>query len=65
MNTFSRPRQYSVSQLAKAGVDLEDLDRAILRCTECGQGWSPNFQRGGKLPRGYWKCPNGCNNPSN
>lgn len=31
------------------------------RCQQCGQVWSPNSPAGGRLPRGWWKCPNGCN----
>jgi hypothetical protein len=33
----------------------------ILRCTACGWVWSPNLRSGGRLPKGYWKCPGGCN----
>lgn len=47
--------------LAKVGVDLLDKHRIHLQCQYCGALWSPNLQRGGKLPRGWWKCPNGCN----
>jgi hypothetical protein len=28
-----------------------------LRCMICGMTWSPCILPGGKLPRGYWKCP--------
>ncbi|MGD0464658.1 MAG: hypothetical protein ABSB74_19410 [Tepidisphaeraceae bacterium] len=43
-------------------VELIDLaERIRLKCRECGQVWSPNVQPGGKLPRLYWQCPNGCN----
>lgn len=31
------------------------------RCQQCGQVWSPTLQTEGRLPRGWWKCPNGCN----
>jgi len=55
------PRRFEASELAKFAVDLEDSDRIILRCNQCGKGWSPNILRGGKLPRGYWRCPNRCN----
>lgn len=58
-----RPRRFSERELAKVGVEIVDLDQTILHCKKCGQGWSPNIQPGGKLPRGYWKCPNGCNDP--
>ena len=26
-------------------------------CNECGGKYSPNIQEGGKMPRGYKKCP--------
>jgi hypothetical protein len=32
-----------------------------LQCNVCGQRWSPIIQEGGKLPRGFWKCPRQCN----
>jgi hypothetical protein len=47
--------------LKKNGVTLLDEKRIILKCNHCGQIWSPNIQSGGRLPKGYWKCPNGCN----
>ena len=33
----------------------------FLQCNDCGKFWSPNIQPGGKFPRRYWQCPNGCN----
>lgn len=57
----SRPRHYSERQLAKVGVEVVDFNRVLLKCQSCGQVWSPMIQRGGKFPRGYWQCPNGCN----
>jgi len=30
-------------------------------CLTCGQFWSPNIQSGGRRPRGWWRCPKGCN----
>ena len=56
-----RPKRFTKNELLKANVILEDDRRIILRCGKCRQGWSPNIKAGGKLPRGYWKCPNGCN----
>jgi hypothetical protein len=47
--------------LAKLGVEILDKSKVHLSCNNCGQGWSPNILAGGRLPRGYWKCPNGCN----
>jgi serine/threonine protein kinase len=56
-----RPRHFAKRELAKVGVQIADPHRIILRCSRCGQGWSPNLKSGGKLPRNYWKCPNHCN----
>jgi hypothetical protein len=47
--------------LKTKNVTLLDEQRTILKCNNCGQPWSPNIQSGGRLPRGYWKCPNRCN----
>lgn len=47
--------------LKQHGVSLIDERRIMLQCNSCGKGWSPNIQSGGRLPKGYWKCPNGCN----
>lgn len=47
--------------LNKKNVTLLDEKRILLQCNQCGTRWSPNIQEGGRLPRGYWKCPNGCN----
>lgn len=33
----------------------------FLQCDTCGLTWSPNIQPGGRLPKGYWKCPKQCN----
>lgn len=58
-----RPKRPTAAQLAKVGVELRDIlsNSACLACERCGQAWSPNLRGGGRLPRGYWKCPNGCN----
>jgi hypothetical protein len=55
-----RPRRCTVGQLKKVGVTLLNASRIVLRCDACGQVWSPELLSGGGLPRGYWKCPNGC-----
>lgn len=31
----------------------------IPKLDNCGQIWSPSLLAGGRLPRGYWKCPRG------
>ena len=58
------PRRFSAPELKKVGVTILERQRNIaLLCDNCGAAWSPDLQAGGKLPRGYWKCPNGCNDP--
>ncbi len=39
---------------------LQFTPSAVLECDACGQCWSPNCAHGGRFPRGYWRCPNGC-----
>jgi len=56
-----RPQRCSERELKKVGIEFEDSHSVHLKCKKCGQRWSPNLQEGGRLPRGYWKCPNGCN----
>ena len=56
-----RPKRCTTRELAKAGVELVNDHRMMLACEGCGQHWSPDLQPGGRRPRGYWRCPNGCN----
>lgn len=62
-NTATRPRNATAAELSKVGVILLSERTFTLECAECGQVWSPNVLEGGRLPAGYWKCPNGCNVP--
>ena len=50
-----------VRYLHRHGVELLDYIRMRLSCMSCKQACSPNLGSGGRLPRGYWKCPNDCN----
>jgi len=43
------------------GVQCVDHSTGLFECLECGRRWYACFQNGGRLPRGYWKCPSGCN----
>lgn len=47
----------------QANVELLDASQGSYQCLECGQVWFTLFGRGGRRPRGWWKCPNGCNEP--
>ncbi len=49
------------TRLKKAKVKIVSESNLMLKCKDCGQVWSPNIQPGGKLPKRYWVCPNGCN----
>lgn len=31
-----------------------------MECRVCGQTWHPMLRQGGRMPRGYRHCPNGC-----
>lgn len=57
----SRPRRCTQPELAKFRVEILDKKNLQLRCLNCGQVWSPLLLAGGRLPKGYWKCPTwGC-----
>lgn len=58
------PRELWKSNLAKRGVELLDPQRFSFRCLRCGQVYLTWFLPGGRVKRGYWKCPNGCSNHS-
>jgi hypothetical protein len=58
------PRRFTKSELARVGVEIYCPHTVKLQCNECGQIWKPKLRAGGKLPRHYWVCPNGCNKPS-
>ena len=63
MSATTGPRNSSGSELRKVGVEhVGSVGNVVLRCMECGQVWSPNLlPNGGRLPKRYWQCPNGCN----
>ncbi len=56
-----RPKRITRGELNKVGVHLIDQRNVRLECKTCGGKWSPNLQEGGRLPKDWWKCPNGCN----
>jgi hypothetical protein len=53
--------KWTERSLDKVGVNIRSDSAHILGCQECGQGWAVNLLPGGHLPRGWWRCPNGCN----
>jgi hypothetical protein len=58
---MSAPACFTVVELKKVDVEIVDPFAVLLKCWKCGFEWSPPRRRGGRLPRGYWNCPNGCN----
>ncbi len=56
------PKRLSVHELQKAGVEWDgDLHHLVFVCQQCGIAWTPQLRGFGRMPKGYWKCPNGCN----
>ena len=55
------PRHMSAVQLARLGVEVLNKYDLLLKCVTCGQTWSPQVDRKGRLAAGYWQCPNKCN----
>jgi hypothetical protein len=52
----------AIRKLKQVGVSLIDPSTFALQCECCGLIWWPKLlPGGGRLPRGYWKCPHGCN----
>jgi hypothetical protein len=47
--------------LRSIGIDLVGFPSVHLACRACGQHFSPLLETGGRLPRGWWQCPTGCN----
>jgi hypothetical protein len=54
------PYEFSKNQLLKVGAFLVNEKQLQLQCVACRAVWSV-VKRGLRLPKGYWKCPNGCN----
>jgi hypothetical protein len=56
----TRPHRCTSIELKKVGVVLLDKKDISLACENCGRQWSPMVGREGRLPKGYWRCPEGC-----
>ena len=54
------PYEFSRSQMQKVGVILLNEQQHQLKCARCHAVWQV-IKRGLRLPKGSWKCPNGCN----
>lgn len=58
---LQRPRDSGKAELAWADVTVVNPDGLTLECKRCLTQWSPALRPGVRLPRGYWRCPSGCN----
>jgi hypothetical protein len=54
------PNEFSQTQLKKVGIVIVNRNPLRLRCDSCAEEWSLD-NKGLRLPKGYWKCPKGCN----
>lgn len=62
-NVTRGPRRFTEAEFEKVGVKLINPDSLCFECQSCGAKWHPMLKKGGKIPRGYWRCPEGCNEP--
>ncbi len=58
---MEKPTDHVARKLNQVQVEVQSLYSFSLRCKKCGAVWSPNLKEGGRLPKRYWQCPNGCN----
>ena len=42
-------------------IELVEGAEFTLRCQICGSTWTPEMEGRKRLPKGYWRCPKGCN----
>lgn len=54
------PHDYTETQLKKVRISILRTLPMVLRCDQCGATWQVK-QKGLRLPKGYWRCPVGCN----
>jgi PleD family two-component response regulator len=47
--------------LKRKNVELVDEGSFTLQCTICNHTWTPEIEGRKRMPKNYWRCPNGCN----
>ncbi len=57
------PRHATAEELERVNVSIAEENPLILRCNNCGTTWTPELHANGRLKRGAWCCPHGCNCP--
>lgn len=55
--------RFSERFMNQMGVEVINGNGLKLECVVCRMAWHLVRKSGGPLPRGYWKCPGGCNEP--
>jgi excisionase family DNA binding protein len=55
------PRYPTAEELDEVDVTIAQEQPLVLRCNSCATTWTPEVRSNGKLARGAWRCPNGCN----
>ncbi len=60
MSANKSPRHVR-KKIENENLELIDATQFILKCKQCGNTWKVETGDRVRLPKGYWKCPNGCN----
>lgn len=47
--------------LRRKNVELVNEDTFTLKCLSCEHTWTPEIEGKKRMPKNYWRCPNGCN----
>ena len=47
--------------LKRKNVELVDEGSFTLQCTNCNHTWTLEIEGRKRMPKNYWRCPNGCN----
>jgi hypothetical protein len=59
---FFTPKRFVSDDLNRVGVSIASPETRTCECEDCGEQWDvPELLKGDRLPKGSWKCPNGCN----
>jgi hypothetical protein len=59
--TQTDSRRYLRMKMARFGIILLNKHGRILECERCETQWRPEPAADGRLPEGFWRCPNRCN----
>jgi CheY-like chemotaxis protein len=61
-NKLKKEVSYHVKRKMKQKqIELIEGPEYIFKCQICGRTWNPVIEGRKRLPKGYWRCPEGCN----